>query len=80
MLCYTLVVTVLLSSTSSPSPSPPSTSATVPPSTAVPGAHQDAADFYGIFGAVAIIVVAIVVIRLAFRRPKLKGPPPRRGP
>ncbi|MDQ2728750.1 MAG: hypothetical protein M3Y91_13025 [Actinomycetota bacterium] len=51
---------------------------TTQPSTTVPGAQQDPADFYGVFGAVAIIIGAIVVIRLAFRRPR--RPPPRRAP
>ncbi|MDQ6782268.1 MAG: hypothetical protein M3063_02235 [Actinomycetota bacterium] len=55
-----------------------STAVTGQPATTpiTPGAHQDGADFYGLFAAIAIIIGAIIVVRVAFRRPP--GPQPTR--
>ncbi|MGI8753518.1 MAG: hypothetical protein ACR2MN_14630 [Acidimicrobiales bacterium] len=74
---------LLLVSAGPPGPAGPTTAvpgqpSTTQPSTTVPGPQQDSADFYGLFGAVAIIIGAIIVIRLAFRRPR--RPPAGRGP
>lgn len=68
-----------------PSPTPATTTTTLvghTPVTARVGAKSDGADFFGIFVALGVIAVAIVVIRLAFRPsrrpPRLPPDPPSR--
>ena len=38
-----------------------------PPGNPVPGAHNDPADLWGIAVAIAVMIVAIVIVRLVFR-------------